>query len=1067
LILPWKAVTLYSQRYARTGAKSMNDELPEDQRPTLARKPQSKREATTLDRVETSHDPRSDSAEVSALIPGYLLGAELARGGMGIVYEARDLAFDREVAIKMIIPGKSDPAAANRFLRESKITARLPHPGVPPVYAMGTLQDDAPYLAMKLIRGRTLEDLIDERSSPSADLPRFVQIFEQIAQTVGFAHTRGVIHRDLKPSNVMVGEFGEVQVMDWGLAKDLASRERERPEDLASRERERPEVEGTHSGSIMGTPAYMPPEQARGESVDERADVFSLGAILCELLTGERPWGTGKSNELILRAALGNLQSCYELLDGCGADAELISLAKHCLASNATDRHANGKAVAEAVAAYRFGVEERLRRAERDRAASEAKAVELRKRKKIIQIGASVIAAVLILGVIGTSIGMFRARSARKSESEQRELAQKNELEAISNEKAANNAKLLEATHRMKAETAYEKTLDVLDAMVSGVTGDSLSTQPTITNEQKKFLANVLTYYQEFAKEKSEDEKIMARSAFASMRLGMVQERLGRKEEGFLAFQSARDGYEKLVAQYPDRPYYRYTLIQSHNNLAVLMTRSGKFVEAEGEHRQAVTICEKLVADFPSNSKYRRELASLQNAMAGLHRRLGRLSEMEKSSRQALMIQEKLVTEFPSQPDLRKELGDSYSNLGYFANDMAQFAKSIEIMDGLISEFPKNPTYREALASVCEKCGIMLAKLGNSKDAEARYRKALAILEKLVAEFPSVPSYRQSLAVSKYNLAGFLSDERKQTEAEIFYRQSISLLERLVSDFPAMPDYRKDLAAAKNNLGNVLKNLGLQNEAEEQFCQARIIKERLLAEFPDVHEYREFLAAISGNITFRDRVDILAKSYAGNPKDTILGNKVAALQVWFGLEKEWKSTCELALENALWSEDPQTLERMAKLLSNSPWATQDNHKYALVLARKAAELGKNHRWVAYFQMTLGMAEYRNGNFERADAAFLSAMKNPTEYRIKGISAIYHVMSLFRQNKLDEARKFAAQAALVMKPFPKDDNNPLASADVNADDLILWMAYKEANRLIKFDMKSMELEIAPLPRPITK
>jgi serine/threonine protein kinase len=202
-------------------------------------------------------------------IPDYRITAEIARGGMGRVYAGHDLTLDREVAIKTLLPGGD----AERFVTEARITARLPHPGIPPVHALGTLADGTPYLAMKLIRGRTLADLLQERPSPLDELPRFVQIFEQIAQAVGFAHAQGVIHRDLKPPNVMVGAFGEVQVMDWGLAKDLASRERERPEERS----EGDNVTQTAAGAVLGTPGYMPPEQARGEAVDARADVFALG----------------------------------------------------------------------------------------------------------------------------------------------------------------------------------------------------------------------------------------------------------------------------------------------------------------------------------------------------------------------------------------------------------------------------------------------------------------------------------------------------------------------------------------------------------------------------------------------------------------------------------------------------------------------------------------------------------------------------------------------------------------------------------------------------------------------
>jgi serine/threonine protein kinase len=143
---------------------------------------------------------------------------------MGRVFAAFDETFEREVAIKTLLPG----APALRFITEAKITARLPHPGIPPVHALGTLEDGTPWLAMKLIRGRTLHDLLQSRDHQEAgDRGRFIAIFEQIAQAVGFAHSRGILHRDLKPLNVMVGELGEVQVMDWGLAKELTSRDRE------------------------------------------------------------------------------------------------------------------------------------------------------------------------------------------------------------------------------------------------------------------------------------------------------------------------------------------------------------------------------------------------------------------------------------------------------------------------------------------------------------------------------------------------------------------------------------------------------------------------------------------------------------------------------------------------------------------------------------------------------------------------------------------------------------------------------------------------------------------------
>ena len=156
-------------------------------------------------------------------VPGYELFGEVGRGGMGIVYRARDLSLDRDVAVKLLQVGyPADSPVARRFADEARITAQLQHPGIPPVHDLGTLPDDRPFLAMKLIKGSTLDHLLAARPDPAHGRGRFVAAFEQVCQAVGYAHAHDVIHRDLKPSNVMVGAFGEVQVMDWGLAKVLA-----------------------------------------------------------------------------------------------------------------------------------------------------------------------------------------------------------------------------------------------------------------------------------------------------------------------------------------------------------------------------------------------------------------------------------------------------------------------------------------------------------------------------------------------------------------------------------------------------------------------------------------------------------------------------------------------------------------------------------------------------------------------------------------------------------------------------------------------------------------------------
>jgi serine/threonine-protein kinase len=237
--------------------------------------------------------------------------------------------------------------------------------------------------------------LLKERSSPRDDLSRFLSIFEQVCQTMAYAHARGVIHRDLKPTNIMVGGFGEVQVMDWGLAKVLreggiadeppAQQEPAPAVSVIQTVRSGSDADASQAGSALGTPAYMAPEQAGGdvEHVDRRADVFGLGSILCEILTGQ-PAYTGRSQAEVMRKAMrGDTGDALARLDGSGADAELVALARECLAAQAEDRPRDAGVVAGRVAAYLAGVQDRLRKAELARVEADARAVEERKRRRL------------------------------------------------------------------------------------------------------------------------------------------------------------------------------------------------------------------------------------------------------------------------------------------------------------------------------------------------------------------------------------------------------------------------------------------------------------------------------------------------------------------------------------------------------------------------------------------------------------------------------------------------------------------------------------------------------------
>ena len=341
----------------------------------------------------------------------YQLLGEIARGGIGVILKGRDVDLGRDLAIKVLLEKHRDhPDMVRRFIEEAQIGGQLQHPGIVPVHELGRFPDGRFYIAMKMVVGRTLAAQLESRKDPGEDRPRFVAIFEQICQTLAYAHSRGVIHRDLKPSNVMVGNFGEVQVMDWGLAKVLdqggvADEERSlrsQDESLAIRTvRSGSDVGESHAGSVLGTPAYMAPEQARGalDVIDERADVFGLGSILCEILTGQ-PAFTGKTvSELYRKAERADLDDAFARLASCGAEAELVDLARSCLAAAPKNRLRDAGVVLADLTAYITGVDERLRAAELAQAKAEAKAHGERKRRVLsVALAASTLATALLGG---------------------------------------------------------------------------------------------------------------------------------------------------------------------------------------------------------------------------------------------------------------------------------------------------------------------------------------------------------------------------------------------------------------------------------------------------------------------------------------------------------------------------------------------------------------------------------------------------------------------------------------------------------------------------------------------
>lgn len=356
--------------------------------------------------------------------PFRILGV-LARGGMGVVLRGRDEQIGRDVAIKVLRPSSKEGSETRlRFIEEAQVAGQLEHPGIVPVYHMGTDDFGQPFFVMKLVEGETLEAHLKLAVQVPGDRVRLVSLFLQVCQTVAYAHARNVIHRDLKPANVMIGAFGEVQVLDWGIAKVLGAEERALLRDsTAAPKTIRTQLEsgsGSLSGTVMGTPRYMPPEQAQGEveRLDRRSDVFSLGAILCEILTGEPPFPDDRE-EAIRAAREAQLEPAYERLSRCGANPELVDLARRSLAARQEDRPADAAELASAVEASIAGAESRARAAEIAAEAARAGAAADRRARRMTLILSSAAGFFLVsLATLWALRSVERERQSLRSSGE-------------------------------------------------------------------------------------------------------------------------------------------------------------------------------------------------------------------------------------------------------------------------------------------------------------------------------------------------------------------------------------------------------------------------------------------------------------------------------------------------------------------------------------------------------------------------------------------------------------------------------------------------------------------------
>jgi serine/threonine protein kinase/tetratricopeptide (TPR) repeat protein len=630
-----------------------------------------------------SAGPPLDEAVLVEVSPGhYEIKGEYARGGMGRILLARDLRLGRTVAIKEI-RADAGPDAPGRFVREALVTARLQHPAIVPVYEAGRWKGGRPFYAMKLVEGRSLEELLRGAEGLSARLALLPHLIA-VAEAVAYAHGRRVVHRDLKPANVVVGSFGETVVVDWGLARDLGSMPDD-PDGGRTDHSDGGDGGETVDGTILGTPHYMPPEQARGLPVDERADVYALGAMLYFLLTGAPPHAGSSGQEVLAAAAGGGIEPVERREPD--APPDLVAIVDKAMAVEPADRYPTALELAadmrrfqtgQLVSAYSYSMRDLVGRFVRRHRAEVA------------------VAAVLSVMVVGAVVTGFVA--------------------------VRHQARVAE-TERDRAQIAARRA-EQIDAFLVGMLG---SADPRVLGRDVT-VASILDAASARVESELGDQPDVKAAVLAT--LGTTYQGLGLLTQAREHLAASLEAVR--VAYGPNDVEVALAL----NRLAGAVEDEGDYTEAERLNRQALSMLEQLGATDGVAA------AQVKGSLARVLRWLGRSNEAEGMFRETLEIQRRL------EGDHRGETAATLNNLGVLLGQRGDWTAAEPVIReavGLIRSVrgEEHPEVAAAMSTL----GTVLEETGDLAGAEAAYRESLAMRERLLgAEHPDTARSLYALA---------------------------------------------------------------------------------------------------------------------------------------------------------------------------------------------------------------------------------------------------------------------------------------------------------------------------------
>ncbi|MBA3461943.1 MAG: serine/threonine protein kinase [Deltaproteobacteria bacterium] len=731
--------------------------------------------AATIDSQEAARTSTATAISLGVVERGLYTDRQLlAEGGMGKVVIAHDARLGRKVAIKEL--RIDHPAARARFEREAALTARLEHPGIVGIHEAGKWPSGEPFFAMRVIAGRSLDKLFAERKDRRDRLALVPNVLA-VADAVAYAHQLRIIHRDLKPQNVMVGEFGETVVIDWGLAKELGS------DELASIDGSAQSGDLTTAGSVIGTPMYLPPEQARGEEVDRTADVYAIGAILYELCAGRPPY-TARTVEELLEIVI---EGPPEALPS-DVPAELVAITGRAMARERSDRYPSARELAEdlrrfqtgqLVGAHRYTTGQLLGR-------------WMRRHRAILVTSAVALVALLVLGVYS----VYNIMAERREANAQRALADSRSEQALSlvwymqNDlreqlELLNRVDLLDPVSRTVIKT-FEGHPDQSGNSNIGLMmayknlADALRTKGDLDGATSAVKSAIAA----FDRLRSPQVPPRADRAAFSMVLGDIAQARGDKQATLAHYRDGVSRMESLHAEEPANLELTFALAQRRGQLAEQLGENGETKAGLEEARRAEAL-----------------LGAKREVPAPLADRL-----VEARAGLAVTLAELLASS-----------GDS-------TGAAEQLQRAVDLRTQLAGR-DKRWTAQRALALSLQRLGGLRASTGDSPGALTAFRAALAIVQKAHDADPRNAVAERDVGTMNRILASSLVKLKDFPAARTHAEAALTIAERASARSPENDDLTGEHATALDRL--VLLEGAAKNWKRATELAARATERRL------------------------------------------------------------------------------------------------------------------------------------------------------------------------------------------------------------------------------------------------